>query len=44
MQLFLDKVIGKDPDQIYERDELKKLMFLHATDHGKESGLGVGEG
>ena len=43
LALFLDKVIGADPGQIYERQELKKLMVMHAHEHGQESGLGVGE-
>jgi metal transporter CNNM len=44
--MFLDRVLGTDPGQIYERNELKKLMFLHATAHGsigmKELGFMMG--
>jgi metal transporter CNNM len=42
LSIFLDAVIGTDPGQIYERNELKKLMFMHAA-HSKESGLHAGE-
>lgn len=40
--LLLDRAIGVDPGQIYERDELKKLMFMHAA-RSAESGIGHGE-
>lgn len=42
LSLILDKFIGKDPGQIYERNELKKLMFMHAA-RSTESGIGAGE-
>lgn len=42
LSMFLDRVIGRDPGQIYDRNELKKLMFMHAA-HSSESGLGEGE-
>ncbi|PWV15530.1 hypothetical protein C3747_29g75 [Trypanosoma cruzi] len=42
LSIFLDHFIGTDPGQIYERNELKKLMFMHAA-HGSESGLGERE-
>ncbi|EPY19812.1 CBS and cyclic nucleotide-binding protein domain-containing protein [Strigomonas culicis] len=42
LSLLLDKFIGKDPGQIYERNELKKLMFMHAA-RSAESGIGAGE-
>lgn len=42
LSLILDKFIGKDPGQIYERNELKKLMFMHAA-RSAESGIGAGE-
>lgn len=42
LSMFLDAVIGTDPGQIYERNELKKLMFMHAA-HSTESGLNAGE-
>lgn len=42
LSMFLDAVIGTDPGQIYERNELKKLMFMHAA-HSAESGLNEGE-
>jgi metal transporter CNNM len=42
LSMFLDRVIGQDPGQIYDRNELKKLMFMHAA-HSSESGLGEGE-
>ncbi|EPY31615.1 hypothetical protein AGDE_08963 [Angomonas deanei] len=42
LSYILDKFIGKDPSQIYERNELKKLMFLHAARSG-ESGIQAGE-
>ncbi|ESL12140.1 hypothetical protein TRSC58_00098 [Trypanosoma rangeli SC58] len=42
LSMVLDHFIGTDPGQIYERNELKKLMFMHA-DHGSESGLGERE-
>ncbi|CAG9582142.1 conserved hypothetical protein [Leishmania major strain Friedlin] len=42
LSMILDKFIGKDPGQIYERNELKKLMFMHAA-RSAESGIGAGE-
>lgn len=42
LSMFLNAVIGTDPGQIYERNELKKLMFMHAA-HSTESGLNAGE-
>ena len=42
LSMFLDRVIGRDPGQIYDRNELKKLMFMHAA-HSSESGLGAAE-
>ncbi|RNF17850.1 CBS and cyclic nucleotide-binding protein domain-containing protein [Trypanosoma conorhini] len=42
LSVVLDHFIGTDPGQIYERNELKKLMFMHAA-HGSESGLGERE-
>ncbi|RNF08257.1 CBS and cyclic nucleotide-binding protein domain-containing protein [Trypanosoma rangeli] len=42
LSMVLDHFIGTDPGQIYERNELKKLMFMHA-DHASESGLGERE-
>lgn len=40
--MLLDWAIGKDPGQIYERNELKKLMMMHAA-RSAETGIGVGE-
>lgn len=42
LSMSLDWLIGKDPGQIYERNELKKLMFMHAA-RSAESGVGAGE-
>lgn len=42
LSIVLDRIIGTDPGQIYERNELKKLMFMHAA-RGSESGLGERE-
>ncbi|KEG11810.1 metal transporter CNNM4 [Trypanosoma grayi] len=42
LSVVLDRFIGTDPGQIYERNELKKLMFMHAA-RGSESGLGERE-
>ncbi|AAZ10788.1 protein of unknown function DUF21, putative [Trypanosoma equiperdum] len=42
LSMVLDRFIGMDPGQIYERNELKKLMFMHAA-RGAESGLGERE-
>lgn len=42
LSMFLNAVIGTDPGQIYERNELKKLMFMHAA-RSTESGLNAGE-
>lgn len=42
LSIILDRFIGKDPGQIYERNELKKLMFMHAA-RSAESGIGAGE-
>uniref|UniRef100_A0A7S1LL04 CNNM transmembrane domain-containing protein n=1 Tax=Neobodo designis TaxID=312471 RepID=A0A7S1LL04_NEODS len=39
ISLFLDRAIGNDPGQIYEREELKKLFALHAQEHGAASGI-----
>lgn len=41
--LFLDRVIGNDPGQVYDRGELRKLFALHAQQHGAESGLEQGD-
>ncbi|CCD14178.1 unnamed protein product, partial [Trypanosoma congolense IL3000] len=41
LSILLHYFIGTDPGQIYERNELKKLMFLHAA--RAESGLGERE-
>lgn len=40
--MLLDWAIGEDPGQIYERSELKKLMFMHAA-RSSETGIGEGE-
>lgn len=40
--MLLDYCIGNDPGQIYDRSELKKLMFMHAA-HSAETGINVGE-
>eukprot|EP00796_Vickermania_ingenoplastis_P007291 gene7291-5133_t len=40
--VLLDWAIGEDPGQIYERSELKKLMFMHAA-RSAETGIGEGE-
>lgn len=40
--MLLDWAIGKDPGQIYERNELKKLMMMHAA-RSAETGIGLGE-
>lgn len=40
--MLLDWAIGEDPGQIYERSELKKLMFMHAA-RSAETGIGEGE-
>ncbi|CCW60668.1 unnamed protein product [Phytomonas sp. EM1] len=42
LSMMMDKLIGTDPGQIYERNELKKLMFMHAA-RSTESGIGAGE-
>jgi metal transporter CNNM len=39
LSMFLDRVIGNDPGQVYERAELRKLFALHAREHGAASGL-----
>jgi Mg2+/Co2+ transporter CorC len=37
---LLDRFVGTDPGQIYDRNELRKLMTVHASSHfTKESGL-----
>lgn len=36
--MFLDVVIGSDPGQIYNRNELKRLMMKHSA-HSNESGV-----
>ena len=41
--LFLNHVIGNDPGQVYERDELKKLFAVHAQEHGAESGIAASD-
>nr|CCC47512.1 conserved hypothetical protein [Trypanosoma vivax Y486] len=42
LSMVLDYFIGTDPGQVYERNELKRLMFIHAA-RGAESGLGERE-
>ncbi|CCW66519.1 unnamed protein product [Phytomonas sp. Hart1] len=42
LSMVMDKLIGTDPGQIYERNELKKLMFMHA-EQSTETGIGAGE-
>lgn len=38
---LLNRFVGTDPGQIYDRNELRKLMAVHASSHfSKESGLG----
>ena len=39
LSMFLDATIGNDPGQVYDRNELKTLMLVHAKEHGEESGL-----
>lgn len=31
LSMILDRLIGTDPGQMYERNELKKLMVMHAA-------------
>lgn len=38
LAMFLDRVIGSDPGQVYDRNELRKLIAVHAR-LGKKSGL-----
>jgi metal transporter CNNM len=33
LALLLDKFVGTDPGQIYDRNELRKLMAVHASSH-----------
>eukprot|EP00758_Cryptobia_borreli_P005251 Tbor_TRINITY_DN4800_c0_g1::TRINITY_DN4800_c0_g1_i1::g.1417::m.1417/K16302/CNNM; metal transporter CNNM len=40
--MFLDRVVGVDPGQIYQRDELKTLMFKHAG-HSLKSGVNTSD-
>jgi metal transporter CNNM len=43
LSMFLDRAIGNDPGQVYERNELKKLFALHAGEHGAVSGLAASD-
>jgi metal transporter CNNM len=36
---LLDRLVAHDAGQIYDRNELKRLMVLHCEAHGEESGL-----
>ena len=36
---ILDRLVSHDAGQIYDRNELKRLMVLHCESHGEESGL-----
>ena len=48
LSMFLDKTIGNDPGQVYDRNELRKLMYIHAKNnthaHGDGQGGSDGEG
>lgn len=41
--LLLDRLVPHDAGQIYDRNELRKLMILHCEAHGERSGLATSE-
>ena len=43
LALLLDKVIGSDPGQVYDKQQLRHLIVMHAKKHSRESGLSEGD-
>ena len=37
--MLLDRIISHGPRQLYDRNELKRLMILHGATHGERSGI-----